>query len=381
MKSFVPRDGSRAVLALTALVLFAGEALAAAPAAEAPGETVTEELIRLLAERTALSREDADRLIGRLRDEQAAKAQALQSTPVAASFVPPAGAELPPADPKGRVRVVYLPETEKQRIRAAVREDVIATAKQENWALPEAVPAWVKGIRIDGDLRLRQQLDFFDPSNGAQFINFQAVNAGSPLNTNPLPGQPLTVPVLNSTEDRQQFRARARIGISAGITESLSAGLRLASGSVSNPVSTNQTLGNDFNKVNLLIDRAWLDWHPDPAFNVWGGRMPSPWQSTELLWDEDLNFDGVAARYWQDWRPGLRQFATVGVFALETTDGNYPANSLSKENSRDKWLLGVQTGVEWQYSERTQARAAIALYDFVDHEGELSAPCFAPTSA
>ncbi|MFM7272816.1 MAG: putative porin, partial [Gammaproteobacteria bacterium] len=236
MKSFVPRDGSRAVLALTALVLFAGEALAAAPAAEAPGETVTEELIRLLAERTALSREDADRLIGRLRDEQAAKAQALQSTPVAASFVPPAGAELPPADPKGRVRVVYLPETEKQRIRAAVREDVIATAKQENWALPEAVPAWVKGIRIDGDLRLRQQLDFFDPSNGAQFINFQAVNAGSPLNTNPLPGQPLTVPVLNSTEDRQQFRARARIGISAGISESLSAGLRLANGSVSYPV-------------------------------------------------------------------------------------------------------------------------------------------------
>ncbi len=154
MKSFASREGTPAQVALLALALYAS---GAATAAAAPTETVTEELIRLLAERTALSREDADRLIGRLREEQAAKAQSLQSTPVAASFMPPAGAELPPADPKGRVRVVYLPETEKQRIRAAVREDVIATAKQENWATPEEVPGWVKGIRIDGDLRLRQQ--------------------------------------------------------------------------------------------------------------------------------------------------------------------------------------------------------------------------------
>jgi hypothetical protein len=359
-------------------LLLAAPALASPSAVATPKESVTEELIRLLAERLALSQEDANRLIARLREEQAAHASELQSTTVASSFVPPAGAEPPPADPKGRVRVVYLPETEKQRIRAEVRQDVIATAKEENWALPEAVPGWVKGIRVDGDMRLRQEFDYLDPSNGAQFINFQSVNNGSPLNTNPPPGQPLTFPVLNSTEDRQQSRARARIGLRADITGTLSAGFRFASGNLSSPVSTNQTLGNDFNKLNFLIDRAWLEYRPDPALAVWGGRMPNPWQSTELLWDEDLNFDGVAARYNHDWGRDLVQFGTVGVFALENTDFNYPSNSLAKENSRDKWLLAAQTGAEWRLSDRLDVRAALAWYEFVDYEGELSAPCYAP---
>jgi hypothetical protein len=333
-----------------------------------PAETVTEELIRLLGERMALPPEDAERLIQRLRDERSRPAGQLQTTNVVAA----------PADPEGRVRVVYLPETEKQRIRDEVRDDVVATAKRENWAVPEAVPGWVKGIRIDGDLRLRQEMAFLDSSNGNQFINFQSINSGSPLNTNPPAGQPLTVPVLNTTEDRQRFRVRARLGFTADMTESISAGLRLASGNLSNPVSTNQTLGNDFNKVDLTIDRAWLDFHPNSALSVWGGRMPSPWQSTQLVWDEDLNFDGVAARYRHAWSERLRQFGTVGAFALENTDFDYPSNSLFKESSRDKWLFGLQTGIEWDFSERLQARAAASWYEFVDYAGELSSPCYAP---
>jgi Putative porin len=367
---------TRAALAL-AFCLAASPAFPAAPAAE----TVTEELIRLLAERMALPREDADRLIRRLREEQAARAGTLQSTPVAASFETPPDAAPPPADPRGRVRVVYLPETEKQRLRTAVREDVLDTARKENWALPGAVPQWVKGIRLDGDLRLRQEFDLLDPSNGAQFINFQSVNSGAPLNTNPLPGQPLTVPVLNSTEDRQQFRVRARIGISAEVNEWLSASLRLATGNLVNPVSTNQVLGNDFNKVALVLDRAWLDFHPDARWAVRGGRMPAPWQSTELVWDEDLGFDGLSGTYRHEWSPRLQQFGTLGAFAISNTDFNYPASSLSKENSRDKWLLGAQTGLQWRFDDRLAVHAAIAYYDFVDYEGELSAPCYAPTTA
>ena len=377
MTALAPRNAER----LAALTLAVVLASTPAGAAQPPEETVTEELIRLLAERMALPREDADRLIRRLREEQSAKAATLQSTPVASSFEPPAGAAPQPADPKGRVRVVYLPETEKQRIRAAVREDVLQTARNESWALPGAVPAWVKGIRLDGDLRLRQEFDFLDPSNGTQFINFQSVNSGLPLNTNPLPGQPLTVPVLNSTEDRQQFRVRARIGITAEVNEWLTAGMRLATGNITNPVSTNQTLGNDFNKVGLVLDRAWLDFHPDPRFGIRGGRMPNPWQSTELVWDEDLGFDGVSGSYRHDWSATLQQSATLGLLAIGNTDFNYPASSLSKENSRDKWLLGAQTGLQWRLDDRLEVRGAVGYFDFVDYEGELSQPCYAPNTS
>lgn len=348
----------------------------AAAAESAPRETVTEELIRLLAERFALAPEDADRLIRRLRDEQAAAASKADTSVAAA-----AAAQPPVADPKGRVRVVYIPETEKKRLRAEVRDEVLATARAENWAQPFTLPAWVKSMQLDGDLRLRQEFDFLDPSNSPQFINFQAVNTGSPLNTNPPVGQPLGFPVYNTTEDRQQPRYRARIGLLANVSEVFSAGLRFTTGNTGNPVSTNQTLGTGLNKSSFVIDRAWMNYRPDASLSLWGGRMPNPWLSTELVWDEDLGFDGIALQHTRPWGDALVQHSTLGVFSLENTEFNYPSTSLQKGNSRDKWLLGAQSGLEWQFSDDLSVRAALAFYEFEDVEGELSSPCYAPTTA
>ena len=350
-------------------------AVAAAPAK--PVETVTEELIRLLADRFALSQEDANRLIKRLRDEQVqAAAQADTSVAAAAAAQPP-----PAAGPAGRVRIVYLPEAEKKRIRQEVREEVLTTARAENWAQPFTLPGWVRNLQIDGDVRLREEFDYLDPSNSPQFINFQSVNSGLPLNTNPPVGQPLTFPVLNSTEDRQQPRLRARLGLLANVSENLSGALRISTGSTTNPVSPNQTLGNDFNKFSVVVDRAYFNYRPTRSLSVWGGRIPSPWLSTELVWDEDLGFDGLAGQYRYPWSDSLSQLVTLGVFSVENTDFNYPSSSLEKGNSRDKWLLGAQTGAEWKLSDQWLVKASVAFYDFVDAEGELSSPCFAPTTA
>lgn len=346
---------------------------AAAPAQ--PVETVTEELIRLLADRFALSQKDANRLIKRLRDEQVQAAAKADTSPAAL-----AAAQPPAAEPKGRVRIVYLPETEKKRIREEVREEVIAQAKAENWAQPYTLPGWVKNVQIDGDVRLRGEFDYLDPSNSPQFINFQSINSGLPLNTNPPVGQPLSFPVINSTEDRQQPRVRARLGILANVSDNLSGAVRVTTGNTSNPVSPNQTLGNDFNKFSLVIDRAYFNYRPSKDLSLWGGRIPSPWLSTELVWDDDLGFDGLAGQYRHAWTDTLSQVVTAGVFSVENTDFNYPATSLQKGNSRDKWLLGIQTGAEWKLSDRTLLKGALAFYDYVDIEGELSKPCYAPST-
>jgi hypothetical protein len=378
MSRSVPRSLARALLMASLVAATGLPAQAAAAAQAAPQESVTEELIRLLADRLALSREEADRLIGRLREEQAeAQRLAAQSAAPAQSV---ATAERPP-EPAGRVRVVYLSETEKQRIREDVRADVIATAEKDNWALPNSFPAWVKGLHVDGDIRLREEFDLLDGANADQFINFQAINNGSPVNTNPPAGQPLSFPVYNTTEDRQQPRIRARLGVRSDITEQLSAGFRFSTGNSTNPVSTNQTLGNDFNKLSFVVDRAWLNYRLTDALPLWGGRMPNPFFATELVWDDDLNFDGIAGQYRRDWSDRLRQDATVGVFSLYNTDFNYPGSSLDKESSRDKWLFGLQTGLEWRFSEEMSAKGALALYEFQDIEGELSSTCYAPNTS
>jgi hypothetical protein len=362
-------------LVAAAASLFGAQALAqnaAPPSAEAPADTapresVTEELIRLLSEHNALSKQDAEKLIGRLRAEQAPAAAPTPAVPATAG------------EPKNRVRVFYLPEDQKQKIRDELKQEVIETARTENWAAPNSFPSWAKRIKFDGDFRLREEFDLFDSNNDPFFINYQAINGGSPFNVAaPTPEQPLP-PLLNTTEDRSLLRVRARLGISAQIADELSMNLRLATGNTTNPVSTNQTLGNDFNKLSFVVDRAYLSYKPEPGLVVMGGRMPSPFRATELMWDEDLNFDGIAASYLEA-DGGIEPFVNAGAFSVQNTAFDFPSTSPVKESSRDRWLLALQIGAEGVPMERLSISGALAYYQFLNMRAEPSSDCYAPTT-
>ena len=331
------------------------------------------------------------------------QAPAPQPTPIAAPSAPatptPAAAAVPgpapqaaaattapaattPATPPGRVRVPFIPESEKKRIREEIREEVLATAKRENWAQPNAIPDWVKKMKVSGDLRTRGEAQLYDQSNNSQIFNFQAINAGAPINTTPpAAGQPLALPILNTTEDRRLLRLQARLGLGVTISPDLSLSLRLATGNAVSPVSSNQTLGSDFNKLNVLLDRAYLRYTPRQELAVHLGRQPNPYGTPqELVWDRDLSFDGLNAQWSQPWRGNQLRVAS-GFFSVENTDPNYPGNSLQKASSYDKWLAALQ--LEWsrQFGKDRSLRAALGYYDFLNAEGQLSSPCFAPSTA
>jgi hypothetical protein len=52
--------------------------------------------------------------------------------------------------------------------------------------------------------------------------------------------------LLNTREDRDLFRLRARLGMKAVISPEWTAGIRIGTGSDNNPVSTTQNLGGGF---------------------------------------------------------------------------------------------------------------------------------------
>jgi hypothetical protein len=365
-------------------------------ATAAAQESVTEELIRLLAEHNALSKIDAQALIRRLQTQQVqaagdgAKTAPQAAAPVAAS-VPPAPAASaaatstapPPAagsEKSGTVRVIYIPESEKQKIREQVKEEVIAQAKAENWAQPYAIPEWVKRIKLDGDFRFRQEFDYLASDNDPQSINFQAINSGPPIDLNP-PSGPFVFPYLNTTQNRELPRIRARFGLSALVARDLTGEFRFATGNTTNPVSTNQTLGTDFNKTSFVIDRAALDYQPLDGLDLYAGRMASPWQSTEMLFDDDLNFDGVAGHYRVHIGDTLTPFVTLGAFSVENTAFDFPSTNSSKVGSRDKWLFAVQLGSKWKLSDGMNLKSAVAFYDFYHLEGKLSSQDCAPLNS
>lgn len=208
------------------------------------------------------------------------------------------------------------------------------------------LPEWMNRFKFSGDIRLRYQGDYFDDGNTAQ---------GQYLD-------PLTLKEVNTSADRQRLRIRARLGVTAKVNDQVDAGIRLATGNENDPVSTNDTLGDNFNKDGFVLDLAYLQWRPVTGLTLWGGRMASPWFSTDLVWDPDLNFEGIAAGYSRQFTDSLGGFLTAGVFPLQEIE-------LSQH---DKWLLGVQGGVEFRHGDDISAKVGVAYYSYENMQGKLN---------
>ena len=311
-------------------------------------------LIEALVEQGILTRDKADRLISEAQRKAQAKVAEGQAAPAAA-----------PAE--GTVRVPYVPEIVKNEIREQLKQEVLAQAKNERWAQPNAVPEWLDRIKLEGDVRVRYQYDSLSDQNtpplgyvfpegvpqpglglaGAATRAADLADARAPFAT-------------NTTEQRERLRVRARLGVLAKVSDSWSASLRLATGNTQDRVSTNQTLGQNFNKYQFLVDRAYLRYAPFESLSVSGGRIPNPWFGTDLMWDDDLNFEGVAAT----WKPML-----TDSFSPYVTAGYFPVKERNPPAARSRALAGAQLGFQWTLNPRNSLKFGAAVYDFSRFEG------------
>ena len=282
----------------------------------------------------------------------------------------------------GRVRVQYVPEFVRNEIREQLKQEVLAQARTERWAEPNAIPKWLDTIKWEGDLRLRYQADKFGKDNATatnyafESFNDLVATLGSITAAGAEFGQTraadlaavnsLGIATANTREHRERTRLRARLGVLANISAEWSAGIRLATGSTTDRVSTNQSLGQDFNKYNLLVDRAYIKYDPVEWLSITGGRVPNPWFSTDLVWDEDLNFEGMAATFKPSFgNDAFKPFLTVGAFPLK--EENQPA-------SQGRWMQGIQGGAQWDFSSSTRLKFGVAWYGFRNFEGQVEDP-------
>ncbi|MDR3508725.1 MAG: putative porin [Caulobacteraceae bacterium] len=363
------RVGSAAAAIASGLTFCAAPAFAQTEAAQgAASENLTVNLMRLLVKQHVITQEAADQLMAQAQRETAeARAAAASQAPIATN--------LPPVAP-GATRIPYVPEIVKNQIRDEVRQEVIQQAKAENWAQPNQVPAWTKHIQISGDVRVRSQSDLYSKNNTTDLINFAALNANGPTDINSYTN-PGGIPFLDTQRDRlNQLSIRARLDILATPSPWVSADIRLASGQSNSPVSTTQALGGGLTKKSIWLDRAYIDLHPAPWIGASAGRMPNPFFSTDLVYDDDLNFDGAAARGSFDIWPsqGLSLSSSGGAFLIDSQDANFPSNSDQKAGSKIKWMFGAQVAANWK-TERFNWRTGLAYYQFQYDRGLLSAPC------
>lgn len=338
---------------LSPIVLSLVLAIAATPAEAVEDEyksletlrQTTLSLIDVLVESGVLTREKADALVAQA-ENRAAERIATET-------------------PEGVVRVTYVPESVRNEIREQLKQEVMAQAREEGWATPNAMPEWASRISFEGDIRLRYQTDNFASDNTAPRDYVLAADQGSLASATRAPDYSLVdgngVPTGNTLNDQARWRVRARLGVLARISGQVSAGLRLATGNTGDRVSTNQTLGQNLNKYSFVVDRAYLRLTPNESLTLTGGRIPNPWLSTDLMWDDDLNFEGVSAS-WQSQSAGaVRPFATVGYFPIKGE------NEPTTPDGRS--LVGVQLGATWIRSPMNRMRVGLAAYEFRDFEG------------
>ncbi|MGH8783729.1 MAG: putative porin, partial [Cupriavidus necator] len=276
----------------------------------------------------------------------------------------------------GDVRVPYIPETVRDQIRDEVKGEVMAQAKAEGWAAPNETPEWTKRIHIEGDVRVRNESRFYSGNNSDIQIDWAAINDGSGFDVNPNTNLTLP-PLLNTRQNRtNQWRVRARLGVLADISDSVKAGVRIATGNDDSPVSTNQTLGGGLAKKDVWLDQGWLSYRPAEWVNLTGGRFGNPFVSSDTLFSNDLNFDGIAAQFDKAIPDkDVSLFGTLGFIPLEYSADSTPKHSQEKMKSENKWLLGAQFGASWKVNTDNRLRGALAYYDFRNVSGKVSEPC------
>jgi len=367
------RQGALAAAVATALALAASGA--AAQQAGPAGETAMVKLIRGLIQSGTLAKDVGEALLAQAQAEAMASQQAQQRlAAVSAGAVASAGGvRLEPGD----VRVPYISQTVRDQIRDEVKAQVMAQAKDEGWAAPNETPEWSKRTRFEGDVRVRNESRSYAGNNSNIEINWPELNKGSGYDVNP--NTNLALPsLLNTREDRRNlFRARARVGILADLSENTKAGVRLASGSDDNPVSTTTTLGGGLSKKSVWLDQMWISHKPVDWLTVTGGRFANPFMSTDTLFSSDLNFDGIAFQFDKALASNkdLSLFGTLGLIPLEYSSDNAPSRSQTKAKSENKWLLGAQVGADWKIDDDNRLRGALAYYNFRNISGKVSEPC------
>ena len=363
---------------------------APAPGSMPPSQNVTINLINRLVKKGVLGAEEAAELIQQAEEDAAhARVEAAAVAVQAAQEVQAHSAEeAPPSD--DTVRVTYIPETVKAQMREQIKQEIMAKARDENWAAPRSMPEWTQRIKVLGDVRVRYEGQSFPSGNDntGAFPNFNAINTGSPFDV----AGTVFSPQLNVDQDRNRFRLRARLGVEADLGDGFTAGFRLGTGESNTPVTQNQSLGaanqgqgGNFSKYAIWLDRGYLKYeNSGPSGRYLGisvGRFDNPFFTVSpMMWQDEIGFDGAVLQARYEVAKGFTPFLTAGAFPIFNTDLNFSSNRPDKFKSDDKYLYAGQLGTTWKITKDIVAKFGAAYYHFDNVEGRLSDP-YVPLTA
>lgn len=164
--------------------------------------------------------------------------------------------------------------------------------------------AEIGAIKFSGDIRLRSE-SFFGLSNI-------------------LPNGDNPAVLGNNLGYRHRMRLRGRLTMRGSIGEEFDWGLRLATGSFADNISTNQTLTDFFNRKPFALDQAFVTYKPRraPGLRLQGGKFEPPWVFTEMTIDNDLMVEGFNQSYTRSFKNSKLKDLTFVAWELPLLERN-----------------------------------------------------------
>jgi Putative porin len=145
----------------------------------------------------------------------------------------------------------------------------------------------------------------------------------------------------NDWQERERERYRLRIGLRGTVLDDWFFGVRLETGAGAR--STNVTMGGDTSPTSpggggpfakgddgVFIGQAYGGYKGFPGFTFTGGRMPNPFVNTRMVWDDDINPEGLA----EQWKHTF----TIGGGAAEPVSYSKDGKNVAPPPPAEPWL-------------------------------------------
>ena len=118
---------------------------------------------------------------------------------------------------------------------------------------------------------------------------------------------------------RNRARLRVRFGVDGRLNENFMGGFALATGSLGDLTSANESLTNFFERKTIGLDRGYITFNPVAArwLSLTGGKFAYTWARTSLTLDPDINPEGFNQKFsWDLKTPFLKNFTVQGMQLL-----------------------------------------------------------------
>ena len=168
---------------------------------------------------------------------------------------------------------------------------------------------------------------------------------------------------------RNRARLRVRFGVDGRLNENFMGGFALATGSLGDPTSANESFTNFFNRKTIGLDRGYVTFNPVAArwLSLTGGKFAYTWARTSLTLDPDINPEGFNQKFsWDLKTPFLKNFTVQGMQLLY--------NEVAKGD--DSFALGGNVSASFQLGPLT-ATPSFTLIDWGFPNAILNASAFA----